>query len=80
MALSLSRRFLAPSNLRAVQSVLSFRNYADAPSGSNLNFTFSTPTQVSPAEIFISSLLFVICGYARQRCTFYACILSSKMH
>ena len=46
MALSLAKRFLRPSNLRAVQILLSQRNFAEVASTAGLTFTFSTPTQV----------------------------------
>merc|ERR1712121_166444 len=45
MALSLARRAVGRTNVRAVQSILQCRSYADAPSGSNLSFTFSTPVK-----------------------------------
>ncbi|XP_066932080.1 ATP synthase subunit delta, mitochondrial-like [Clytia hemisphaerica] len=44
MALSFSRRLLKVNNLRAIQTVVQSRNYAEA-SGSALNLTFGTPTQ-----------------------------------
>ena len=46
MVLSLTKRFLRPSNLRPVQVLLSQRNFAEASSTTGLTFTFSTPTQV----------------------------------
>merc|ERR1712121_295870 len=44
MALSISRRLFKVNNLRALQSAVLSRNYAEA-SGSGLNLTFGTPTQ-----------------------------------
>jgi len=44
MALSLSRRLLKVNHLRALQTVVQSRTYAEA--GSGLQLTFGTPTQV----------------------------------
>jgi len=45
MAFSLSRRLLRPAALRQMQLAVASRNYADAPSGAVLHFTFGTPSQ-----------------------------------
>jgi len=45
MALSLARRAIRSSNLRAAQSFFLSRSYADAPSSQNLALTFGTPTK-----------------------------------